>query len=154
MALSLHTIRAKPGTRRIKKRRGRGNASGLGTYSGRGQKGQRARTGGGNGLYLKGMRNLIRQTPKTRGFKSLAPRPQIVQIARLAVFPKGTIITPDFLVNEGLIRHPRGIIKILGGGTVTTALIIRGCSISASAKEALEKAGGKVESKVIKSVKS
>ena len=144
MALSLHTLKPKKGSRPTKKRVGRGLGS-TGSYSGRGVKGQRARSGGRAGLKLFGIRGIMLSTPKKRGFRSDKPRAEVVNVADLAKhFINGSKVTPKLLLAKGLIPNSAGPVKILAGGEIGIALTIEGCTASESAKNKIEKAGGKV----------
>ncbi len=112
--LSLSNI--KPNKKRIKKskRVGRGNASGHGTYSGKGQKGQKSRAGV-SGLKRLGLRSVILQTPKKKGFKSARPKNQIVKVEDINKnFKDKDIITPKALASKGLINTSKKPVKILG----------------------------------------
>lgn len=144
MTLSLHTLKPKKGSRRSKKRVGRGLAS-TGTYSGRGVKGQRARSGGRRGLKLKGIRPLMLATPKKRGFIVSKPKPAIVNIGDVAkAFAGGAQVNPKTLMKRGLIENMTYGVKILAKGEIAIPLSVSGCLMSASAKEKIEKAGGAV----------
>lgn len=144
MTLSLHSLKPKSGSRRDKKRVGRGLGS-TGTYSGRGVKGQRARSGGRSGLKLKGLRPLMLATPKRRGFNVSKPSPVVVNIGDLAkAFANGAKVDPKALLKKGLISDMTGGVKILGKGEIGITLSISGCLISASAKQKIEKAGGAI----------
>lgn len=146
MTLSLNNLQAPKGkANRSKKRVGRGNASGSGTYASRGLKGQKARAGVG-GLKLKGMRRQILSMPKLRGFKSLSKKNAVVNLAELEQhFSANDIVSPKTLVKKGLVETPRFGVKILGTGKLSKALKIKDVKLSASAKEAVEKAGGSIE---------
>lgn len=112
--LSLNNIKANK--KRIKKSRriGRGNASGHGTYSGKGQKGQNSRAGV-SGLKRLGLRTVILQTPKMKGFKSQQPKNQVVKVEAINKnFKDKDIITPRALVAKGLINTSKKPVKILG----------------------------------------
>ena len=112
--LSLNNI--KPNKKRVKntRRLGRGNASGAGTYSGKGQKGQRSRSGVSN-LKRLGMKKMILQTPKKKGFKSDRPKNQIVKVEDINKnFNDKDVITPRVLVVKGLINTTKKPIKVLG----------------------------------------
>ena len=143
----LHTLRSR-GRARKKKRVGRGNASGKGTYSGRGRKGQHARSGKGKEKMQRlGMRHIIQSIPKKRGgFGQYKKR--VVSVVALRdlerVFAKEAQVTPETLMHAGLIRHTRGVVKIIGDAVITKPLIIRGCALSKGAREKVEKGGGKV----------
>ncbi len=142
MTLTLHTLKPKSGSKRDKKRVGRGLGS-KGTYSGRGVKGQRARSGGRSGLKLKGLRPLMLATPKRRGFNVGKPRPVIVNVGDLAkIFANGAKIDPNVLLKKGLIDKIGAGVKILGKGEIGIKLSFSGCLVSASAKAKIEKAGG------------
>lgn len=144
MALSLHTIHAAPGARKKKIRIGRGGKRG--TYSGKGFKGQKSRSGGRKGLKRLGMRQLIEQTHKLRGFKSLQDKPVILNLKNLAALVKDNDqVNPQFLVDQGLVKNIRKPIKILGNGEIGVKIELAGCLVSLSAKEKIEKAGGVVK---------
>lgn len=145
MALTLHTIFPKKGSRKTSKRLGRGLGSGKGTYSGRGVKGQKARSGGGNGLKKRGMRGIILAQPKARGFKSNRPTPAVVNVAVLNKhFVDGAKVNPKILQKKGLVEDISAGVKILASGELSLKLTVEECLLSAAAKEKIEKAGGKV----------
>ena len=144
MSLSLNTQRSiksgKP-SRRI----GRGPGSGRGTYSGKGLKGQKSRSGGRGGLKLLGMKSQIQSMPKLPGFRSLKPKKIAVNLTVLEQnFENGDKVTALTLKEKGLIMNPDHGIKILGEGKLTKKLIIAANGVSATAQEAITKAGGKV----------
>lgn len=148
MTIGMHNLTANKGARRNRKRVGRGNASGHGTYSTRGMKGQRARTGGKNRLKQKGMRALLLSLPKKRGFQSHYTKRVTIKLSLLEKhFISEEKVTPETLLAKGLLlsfEKSRGGVKILDGGDVTKKLFISGCNISAGAKEKILKAGGSV----------
>lgn len=119
-----------------------------GKTSGRGGKGQTARAGNKVRPML---RDAIKKLPKLRGyrFKSIQVKPSLVNIRELeAVVTAGTALTPAVLVELGLVNKTKGNVpkvKILGTGTLTKKLTVSGCAVSASAKAAIEKAGGEVK---------
>lgn len=126
---------------------GRGNASGKGSFSGRGIKGQRSRTGGSNKLLRLGMRHIILQSPKLRGFKSLQAKPVAINLGDLEKnFTAGDRIGPKELRAKGLLDNLNFPVKILGEGSLTKAFTFAGCMFSSSALEKIKKAGGKIES--------
>ncbi len=130
--LSLNTIKKAKGTKKTRKRLGRGNASGLGTYSGKGLKGQKARAGVSN-LKRLGMRMQLLQTPKLRGFKSLKSKNQIVSIKDLNKnFKDGEIVNPTSLFEKKLISSISEPIKILGKEKLTVKLNFEKIKMSAS----------------------
>ncbi|PKL72350.1 50S ribosomal protein L15 [Candidatus Kuenenbacteria bacterium HGW-Kuenenbacteria-1] len=142
--LNLHNLKSTKGSRKKSKRIGRGGKRG--SYSGRGMKGQKARSGGKKGLQLKGLKKMIQSIPKKRGFKSMHPKLEIVNIKQLSVkFKDDDIITPEILLKEKLVSKIKNGVKILGNGELKKKLIIKGCAISKFAKDKIEKAGGKVE---------
>lgn len=130
MALTLSNL--KPNLpKKSPKRRGRGDASGHGSYSGKGQKGQKARSGGKRGLKLLGMRNVWRRIPKFAGFKSRKEKLAVINLKDLEKkYSKGAeIALPNF--------------KVLGQGKITKKLIVKASAFSNRAKTAIEKAKGK-----------
>lgn len=137
-------MRSAHGAKKDKKRVARGLGS-KGTTAGRGQKGQTSRAGSGGTARL-GMRQSILSTPKMRGFRSLAPKMLVVNTGSLnGKFIAGEVVTPKTLLHKGLIPSVKQPVKILSKGELTVAVTVKNCSVSASAKEAIEKAGGKVE---------
>jgi large subunit ribosomal protein L15 len=143
MALTLHTIKPAKGARKSGKRVGRGLSKG-GSYSGRGVKGQRARSGGRAGLQKKGIRRVMLALKKSRGFKSPYAKPSVVNVGAIAAaFPDGAKITPRTLLQKGLIPA-EGTVKVLGDGAIAIKVIVEGCTVSAAAKEKIEKAGGSI----------
>ncbi len=147
MPLSLHTIKPAKGAIKKKKRVGRGNSSGHGTYSGRGLKGQRARSGGKSGLKRKGMKQILLQTPKLRGFKSDKPKNQPVNLVDLnKIFKEGQKISPASLLKAGLIDNLKMPAKILGKGELRVKkLEFSNVKISKSVEEQIKKMDGKVK---------
>lgn len=144
MTLSLHSLKPQRGSRRSKKRIGRGLAS-TGTYSGRGVKGQRARSGGRSGLKLKGLRGIMLATPKHRGFTVDRERPVVINIGDLAkTFANGAKVDPKILLKKGIVDDISAGVKILGKGEIGITLSISGCLVSATAKQKIEKAGGAI----------
>ncbi|NOZ04928.1 MAG: 50S ribosomal protein L15 [Chloroflexi bacterium] len=146
--MKLHDLRPAPGSVKPRKRRGRGDASGHGTYAGRGRKGQGARSGGGKGPYFEGGQlPLVRRMPVKRGFTNIfRVEYQPVNVGRLAaLFEAGQEITLEALHNRGAIRSLRKPVKILGNGDVDVPLRVSAHAFSASAREKIEAAGGTVE---------
>ena len=131
-----------------KKRLGRGIGSGLGKTSGKGHKGQWARSGGGvRPGFEGGQMPLIRRVPK-RGFNNHFKKVySIVNLSVLEGFEANSVIDMDVLNEKGLIKVIKGSVglKVLGNGTLTKALTVKAACFSASAKDAIEKAGGTVE---------
>lgn len=131
-----------------KKRLGRGIGSGLGKTSGKGHKGQWARSGGGvRPGFEGGQMPLIRRVPK-RGFNNhFRKEYSIVNLSALESFENGAVIDINVLDEKGLIKIVKnGVgLKVLGNGTLTKSVTVKAASFSAAAKEAIEKAGGKAE---------
>ena len=136
------------GATSAKKRLGRGIGSGLGKTSGKGHKGQWARSGGGvRPGFEGGQMPLIRRIPK-RGFNNHFRKVySIVNLSILEGLEANSVVDMEMLNEKGLIKVVKGSIglKVLGNGTLTKALTVKAASFSASAKEAIEKAGGKAE---------
>ena len=143
--LTLSNLQVQKGAKKKKIRRGRGNASGYGNYSGRGMKGQRSRSGGRSGLKRMGMKKLIAQLPKKRGFNRSSHRFNIINLNTLEQkFKEGEEITVKKLLALGLISKPREGVKILAKGDIKKKLTVKAHSFSKTAKQAIIKAGGQV----------
>ena len=145
--MQAHELRPPKGARHKRKRVGRGDGSGHGSHSGRGSKGQKARSGGGPRLGFEGGQTpLIKRLPRRRGFTNIfrveyAP----VNLKQLERFEEGTEVTPELLREVGIIKTLRQPVKVLGDGEITKALIVRAHRFSAVAKGKIEAAGGSVE---------
>jgi large subunit ribosomal protein L15 len=135
-----------PGSVHKKKRVARGNASGHGTYSGRGIKGQKSRTGPDLRIGFEGGQiPLVRALSRKRGFRNaFRVEYEPVNLANLARFPANSEVTLETLKQAGLVKTGRPV-KILGEGELTVVLTVRAHKFSASAREKIEKAGGKAE---------
>lgn len=143
MTFELHNLKS-AGTKR-RKRVGRGNGSGHGTYSTRGQKGQRARSGGRAGLQQRSFKTILSHLPKNRGFKSLRDKNQTVNLQMLNdAFNDNEQVTPRLLVKRGLVADLTPTIKILGQGDLKKKLAVKNCLVSMAAKTKIEAAGGTV----------
>lgn len=143
--INLSSLKRFAKSKKRPKRVGRGDASGHGTYSGRGQKGQRARSGGKKGMKAKGIRPIMKRLPKLGGFKSIYPRLAIVNLENLEKkFSDGETVDPIKMLESGLIKTAAFGIKILGRGQLTKKLTIKAQSFSKSAEEAIKKAGGTI----------
>jgi large subunit ribosomal protein L15 len=125
---------------------GRGTSSGNGKTSGRGHKGQNARSGGGvRPGFEGGQMPLFQRLPK-RGFSNINRKEfAIVNLDALNRFEEGTEITPELLLEEGIVSKLNSGIKVLGKGAIEKKLTVKAHKFSASAKEAIETAGGKTE---------
>ena len=128
------------------KRIGRGHGSGNGKTAGKGHKGQNARSGGGvRPGFEGGQMPMTRRIPK-RGFNNIfATKYSVVNVSDLDQFVDGTVVDADLLKASGLIRKTNDGVKILGNGELTKNLTVKAAAFSASAKEKIEKAGGKAE---------
>ena len=146
--MRIDTLSPAEGAVTSKKRLGRGIGSGLGKTSGKGHKGQWARSGGGvRPGFEGGQMPLIRRIPK-RGFNNHFRKTySIVNLSVLENFEAGAVIDIQTLADNGLIKLVKdGVgLKVLGNGSLTKALTVKASSFSASAKEAIEKVGGKAE---------
>ena len=132
------------GAKHKKKRVGCGDGSGHGSFSGRGCKGQKSRSGSG-GYQRLGMRRLVLSTPKLRGFRSSKPKAQVVHLKDLeTIFVAQDIVTPRVLYKKGLILSAEMPVKILVGGELTKALTIKHCLVSRTATEKIIAVGGQV----------
>ncbi len=132
--------------RTSRKRVGRGPGSGLGKTSGRGQKGQKARSGGGVRLGFEGGQTPIARRLPKRGFTNFNRKEYaIVNVKDLNRFDDGTNVTPALLIESGLVKKELNGVKILGEGELTKKLTVSAAKFSKSAQEAIENAGGKVE---------
>jgi large subunit ribosomal protein L15 len=126
---------------------GRGNGSGHGTYSGRGLKGQKSRSGHGIRLGFEGGQlPLIKRLPRKRGFTNIFKTDyNIVNVGKLAVFPSGSTVTPEGLLKAGLIKNKERPTKILGAGDVRHPLLVTANKFSSSAEKKILAAGGEIK---------
>ena len=127
-------------------RRGRGHASGNGKTSGKGHKGQKARSGAPRPGFEGGQMPLFRRLP-TRGFTNVNSRRLVaIDVAALqSRFEDGAVITEEAIIESGLVKNPRDGVKILGGGEVSKKFTLKGLAVSEGAKNKIEAAGGTVE---------
>ncbi|MDQ0190423.1 50S ribosomal protein L15 [Alicyclobacillus cycloheptanicus] len=145
--MQLHELRPNDGARRERKRVGRGTSSGMGKTSTRGHKGQWARSGGGvRPGFEGGQTPLFRRLPK-RGFTNarFAKNYATVNLERLNELPEGTVVTPEFLLEQRIVRSLQDGIKVLGRGDLNVKLTVRAQAFSESAKQKIEAAGGTAE---------
>ena len=145
--MKLHELERNIGATQAKKRVGRGSGSGLGKTSGRGQKGQKARSGGSiNPVFEGGQLPLYRRIPK-RGFTNAKFKTvyAVINLADLNVFEDGTVVTPALLKETGLVKNQLDGIKVLGNGNLEKKLTIQANKFSASALEKIKEAGSKAE---------
>jgi len=145
---NLGNLSPAPGSNLKKKRLGRGPGSGLGKTAARGGKGQTARKGGGiRAGFEGGQTPLYRRLPK-RGFTSpFRVEYNVVNLSVLDKLDAGTKVTPELLNEKGLLRNPANPVKVLGNGELKKKLMVAVHKVSATAKSAIEKAGGSVEIK-------
>jgi len=143
--MKIGNLRPAAGATRPSKRRGKGSATGLGGTSGRGHKGHKARNGGGIPVWFEGgQMPLQRRIPK-RGFKNpTRVEYQVVNVEQLAEAPAGATVNRAWLKEQRLVRRS-GPIKLLGGGNAPKSLTIQVDAASATARKAIEDAGGKLE---------
>jgi len=138
---------ASSGARHKRKRVGRGDGSGHGTYSGRGCKGQKSRSGGGVRLGFEGGQlPLIKRLPRKRGFTNIFKTEyNVVNVCKLDVFPAASEVNPEELLRAGLIKSLSRPTKILGGGDIHHTLSVKADKFSANAGRKIVAAGGKIE---------
>ena len=145
--MKLHELEKNIGATHAKKRVGRGSGSGLGKTSGRGQKGQKARSGGSiNPVFEGGQLPLYRRIPK-RGFSNakFKTRYAVINLGQLNVFEDGTVVTPALLKDTGIIKNQLDGIKVLGTGKLEKKITIQASKFSVSAEEKIKEAGSKAE---------
>ncbi len=144
--MKLHELKSQPGGKGPRKRVGRGIGSGSGKTSGRGQKGQKSRSGGGTRPGFEGgQMPLYMRLPK-RGFKNIFRKEYVVvNVEELNKFADETVITPELLQESGIIKKVLPGVKILGRGELEKKLEVRANRFSKSAVEKITRAGGKVE---------
>lgn len=145
--MRLNNLKPAPGSRKKRRRVGRGPGSGLGKTSGRGQDGQNSRSGGGvRPGFEGGQMPLQRRIPK-RGFSNYPFKKHfaIVNVEDLNVFDDGTVITPELLLEKRIIRKLNDGLKVLGRGELEKNLTVKAHKISKTAKEQIEAKGGKIE---------
>jgi len=135
-----------PGSTHVAKRKGRGPGSGNGKTAGRGQKGQKSRSGGGVRVGFEGgQMPLARRVPK-RGFNNIFAKPlEAVNVSVLEMFEDGAVVDAAALLETGVLSKCVYGVKILGNGEITKKLTVKANAFSASAKEKIEAAGGKAE---------
>lgn len=144
--MKIQELTPAPGSRHSRKRLGRGMSSGHGKTSGRGHKGQWARSGGGVRPGFEGGQNpLYIRLPK-RGFTNIHRKEYaVVNVVDLNRFEAGTEVTPELLVESGVVKNPRDGIKILGEGDLQVKLTVKANKFSQTAVEKIQAAGGKTE---------
>ncbi len=146
--MKLHELQPAEGSKQAPKRVGRGIGSGLGKTSGKGHKGQKARSGGGKGPYFEGGQTPLQRRMPKRGFSNARFKVEYteVNVGILDRFNADEVITPEFLKEQGVVKQVKnGGIKILGNGEVTKAFKVQTNAISQAAQAKIEAAGGSVE---------
>ena len=146
--MELKDLKPAEGSKRNRKRVGRGPASGNGKTAGRGMNGQKSRAGGGKGAGFEGGQTpLARRLPKLPGFRNFNRVEYVpVNVSRLEEkFKVGDLVDGDTLYAAGIVKNPDAPIKVLGDGEITKALTVRVDKVSASARTKIEAVGGKVE---------
>ena len=146
--MKLHELQPAEGSKQAPKRVGRGIGSGLGKTSGKGHKGQKARSGGGKGPYFEGGQTPLQRRMPKRGFSNARFKVEYteVNVGVLDRFSADSVITPEFLKEQGVVKQVKnGGIKILGNGEVTKAFKVQTNAISQAAQAKIEAAGGSVE---------
>jgi large subunit ribosomal protein L15 len=144
--MKLSDLRPAPGSNKKRKRVGRGDGSGHGKTSGRGHKGQGARSGGGTRPGFEGgQMPLQRRLPK-RGFHNpFRVEMTVINLRQLEAFPSGSEVTPEILIEKGLLHGKNPKVKILGNGGLTKSLRVKAHGSSAKAKQQIEACGGSLE---------
>ncbi|MDN6647828.1 50S ribosomal protein L15, partial [Enterococcus sp.] len=142
----LHELQPAEGSRKVRNRVGRGTSSGNGKTAGRGQKGQKARSGGGVRLGFEGGQTpLFRRLPK-RGFTNVNRKEYaVINLDVLNRFEDGTEVTPVALVEAGIVKNEKAGIKVLGNGSLDKKLTVKAAKFSKHAQETIEAAGGSIE---------
>lgn len=148
--MKLHDLKPTPGSRKAPRRVGRGHGSGRGKTAGRGTKGQKSRAGGGIPAWFEGGQTPIHvRTPKLHGFKNrFRVEYAGVNLSRLTDVAAGTLITPEVLAHDGLVRGSKTRplpVKILGGGEAPKGVTIHAHAFTRSAREKLAAAGSQAQ---------
>jgi len=145
--MKLHDLHPAPGSRTQSRRVGRGQGSGRGKTAGRGTKGQKARAGGGIPAWFEGGQTPLHiRTPKLHGFRNRGRVAYAaLNLAKLGEVEKGTLVTPDVLEHDGLIRDTKLPVKILGNGDAPTGITIHAHAFSGTALDKLTAAGCTVQ---------
>jgi len=141
-----NALKPTPGSRKNRKRVGRGPGSGSGKTSGRGENGQKSRSGYSQKRGFEGGQMPLKRRVPKRGFTNIFRiEYRTVNVDRLNELPAGSEVTPDFLQKLGLLRKGKSPVKVLGNGELTIALTVRAHKYTGSAVQKIEAAGGKAE---------
>ena len=144
--MKLHDLKPAEGATTARKRLGRGTGSGLGKTSGKGHKGAKARSGGGKRPGFEGGQMPLTMRLPKRGFTNKwRVEYATVNVDRLNIFEDGAVVSPVELIQAGILKNVQDGVKILGNGEITKKLTVQANKFTASAKEKIEAAGGKVE---------
>ena len=144
--MRLHKLKPAEGSKKTSKRKGRGVGSGLGKTSGRGHKGQNARSGGGVRPGFEGGQTPLKRRLPKRGFTNIFRKEIVgVNVEELNIFQDGDIVTPEILLEKRIIKNTKDGVKILGRGELNVKLDVKANRFSEAAKAKIEAAGGKVE---------
>ena len=145
--MKLNELKKNPGATKERRRVGRGMGSGLGKTSGKGEKGQKARSGASIKPWFEGGQNPLYKRIPSRGFNNarFTTRYAVVNVEKLNVFDDNTTVTPELLREKGLVKKELDGIKILGSGELTKKLVVKANVFTNSAISKIESNGGKVE---------
>ncbi len=144
--MKLHELSPAPGSKKTRTRVGRGLGSGLGKTSGKGHKGQNARSGGGvRPGFEGGQRPLYLRLPKRGFYNKFGKEYAQVNVGTLNCFEDGTVVEPVMLIEYGIVKNIRDGVRILGSGELTKKLTVQAMGFTATAIEKITAAGGKVE---------
>lgn len=144
--MKLHELKSAEGSRKKRNRVGRGSSSGNGKTSGRGQKGQKARNTPGPYPWFEGGQTPLFQTLPKRGFTNVNRKEYaVVNLDTLNRFDEDTVVTPELLLEAGVIKKVKSGVKILANGSIDRKLTVKAHKFSSAAQEAIEAAGGLVE---------
>ena len=142
MSSGMHELKPPRGARRPRRRVGRGNGSGRGTYSGRGNKGQKAK-GNVPAVFEGGQLPLVKRLPYMRGFTNIFRTEYVaINLGRLDSFDAGSEVTPASLLQRGIVGKTRDLVKILGDGEISKPLQVAAHAFSATARAKIEAVGG------------
>ncbi|MEB3173298.1 MAG: 50S ribosomal protein L15 [Cyanobacteriota bacterium] len=147
MSMNLQSLKANPGARRRKLRKGRGIAAGQGASCGFGMRGQKSRSGRPTRPGFEGgQMPLYRRVPKLKHFPLVNPKNfTVVNVAKLAELKAGSTVSLDSLVKDGIVTSPKHPLKILGNGELKVKLTVQAAAFTASARAKIEAAGGSCE---------
>lgn len=144
--MKIHELQPAPGAKTSPKRVGRGIGSGLGKTSGKGHKGQKARSGGGKGPAFEGGQTPLQRRLPKRGFTNIFAKEYAeVNVEQLNRFADGTEVTPELLKQSGIVKNLKDGVRILGQGELSKRLTVKANGFTKSAVAKIETAGGKAE---------